>query len=206
MPAIGDNSTLLKPRLVVGLGNPGREYENTRHNIGFMVVDALANLHGAKWTHEKRWDCAVAKIANGWLLKPLTYMNLSGQAVSAVSRFYKISPQEVLAVYDDVDLPLGSLRVRLSGGAAGHNGVRSLISHLGGEAFPRVKVGIGWPGGRPPGELMVSHVLGRFQEDENSLVRSSIDRAVETISSAFTRGMEATMNLFNSKDQTTPKS
>ncbi|QIF06145.1 aminoacyl-tRNA hydrolase [Roseimicrobium sp. ORNL1] len=191
----------MKPRLIVGLGNPGRDYEDTRHNIGFMVVDALASQFGASWVSEKRWDCALAKFRGGWLLKPLTYMNLSGEAVSDVSRFYKIEPGEVLAVYDDVDLPLGSLRMRLKGSAAGHNGVRSLISHLGGEEFPRLKVGIAPEGGRPAGDRMVGHVLGRFTEGERPALAQVLGRASDAVRTALHSGVAAAMNIFNRKEQ-----
>ncbi len=191
----------LKPRLIVGLGNPGRDYEDTRHNIGFMVVDTLATqLGAAPWTSEKRWDCALARFSGGWLMKPFTYMNLSGQAVSSVCRFFKLEPREVLAFYDDVDLPLGSLRLRLKGSAAGHNGVRSLISHLGTDEFPRVKVGIGATNGRPAGERMVGHVLGRFTEDERPALLQVIDRTSEAVRSALSAGMETAMNVFNRKE------
>ena len=107
-----DVSTVDKPRLIVGLGNPGRDYEDTRHNAGFMIVDALASQLNAPWTNEKRWGCLLAKFHGGWLLKPLTFMNASGHAVQAVCKFYKINTREVLAIYDDVDLPLGTLRLR----------------------------------------------------------------------------------------------
>jgi len=192
----------VKPRLIVGLGNPGREYEDTRHNIGFMVVDALATQLKASWSHEKRWDCALAKFGGGWLLKPFTYMNASGEAVSAVSRFYKITPEEVLAIYDDVDLPLGTMKFRLSGSAAGHNGVRSLISHLGGPEFPRLKLGIGDDLGRPAGERMVGHVLGKFSENEKPQVQQSVTKALEAVRHALNSGLESAMNLFNRKEPT----
>lgn len=195
----GSPVSSLSPKLIVGLGNPGREYQDTRHNIGFMVVDALANQLQVSWSHEKRWDCALAKFAGGWLLKPFTYMNASGEAVSAVSRFYKIEPEEVLAVYDDVDLPLGTLRFRNGGSAAGHNGVRSLIAHLG-DKFPRLKVGIGAEQGRPAGDRMVGHVLGRFREDEQTLAQISVARAVDAVRMALNSGLDSAMNFFNRKD------
>jgi len=197
---------LVKPRLIVGLGNPGREYEDTRHNIGFMVVDALATQLKASWSHEKRWDCALAKFGAGWLLKPFTYMNASGEAVGAVARFYKITPEEVLAVYDDVDLPLGKMKFRLNGSAAGHNGVRSLISHFGGPEFPRLKIGIGDTDGRPAGERMVGHVLGKFSEEEKPLLQDSIVKAVKAVRYALDAGLEPAMNLFNRKEPTTKPS
>lgn len=196
-------SVPLRPKLIVGLGNPGREYADTRHNIGFMVVDALAGQLSASWNHEKRWDCALAKFSGGWLLKPFTYMNASGQAVSSVCRFYKIQPEEVLAVYDDVDLALGTLRFRLKGGAAGHNGVRSLISHLGTEEFPRLKLGIADSQGRPSGDRMVGHVLGRFSTEEQPLLQTAVTRGTEALRAALTSGLEPAMNLFNRKESTT---
>lgn len=163
-------------------------------------MDALANQFQVSWSHEKRWDCALAKFAGGWLLKPFTYMNLSGEAVSAVSRFYKIEPEEVLAIYDDVDLPVGSMRFRTGGSAAGHKGVRSLIAHLGGEKFPRLKVGIGSEQGRPAGERMVGHVLGCFTEDEKPLVQISVARAMDAVRMALNSGLDTAMNFFNRKD------
>lgn len=196
------SSSVAIPRLILGLGNPGREYEDTRHNIGFMVVDALARQLQVPWTVEKHWDCALAKFANGWLLKPLTFMNCSGEAASAVCRFFKIDPREVLAVYDDVDLPLGTVRFRLNGSAAGHNGVRSLISHLGGENFPRLKMGITAGHGRPAGDRMIGHVLGKFSADEKPQVQSVIQRATEAIQSAMKSGLESAMNLYNRKEET----
>lgn len=194
---------LATPRLIAGLGNPGREYKDTRHNIGFIVVDALASRLQASWTHEKNWDCELAKFSGGWLLKPHTFMNASGEAVAAVCRFYKIDAREVLAVHDDVDLPLGALRFRVGGSAAGHNGVRSLITQLAGENFSRLKIGIAEEGGRPAGERMVDHVLGRFSEAEQSKVRETTDRAVEALCCALHSGLESAMNLYNRKESTT---
>jgi PTH1 family peptidyl-tRNA hydrolase len=193
----------VKPRLIVGLGNPGRDYEDTRHNIGFMVVDALASQLNAAWAHEKRWDCALAKFSPGWLLKPFTYMNACGEAVSSVCRFFKIEPREVLAVYDDVDLPLGTLRFRTSGSAGGHNGVRSLVSHLGGEDFPRLKLGIAPESGRPSGERMVGHVLGRFSAEEKPALQETLARATEAVRASLSDGLESAMNRFNRKEPTT---
>ncbi|MFZ4765157.1 MAG: aminoacyl-tRNA hydrolase [Roseimicrobium sp.] len=184
----------------MGLGNPGREYEDTRHNIGFMVVDALASQMKTTWSHERRWDCALAKLAGAWLLKPFTYMNASGEAVSSVCRFYKLEPRDVLAVYDDVDLPLGALRFRLNGSAAGHNGVRSLISHLGGEDFPRLKLGIGTESGRPGGDRMVAHVLGRFGETERPLLQDIVHKATQAVRCAMDSGLDAAMGFYNRKE------
>lgn len=192
------------PRLIVGLGNPGRDYEDTRHNVGFMVVDALASQLKAAWTAERSWDCRLAKFSGGWLIKPQTFMNLSGTAVSHVCRFFKIRPEEILAIYDDVDLPLGALRMRAKGSAGGHNGVRSLIAHLGTDEFPRIKVGIGGQIGRPQGERMADHVLGRFSEDEKPLVQDAVTRAKEATLLTLRSGLAAAMNLFNRKEPTQP--
>ena len=185
----------------MGLGNPGREYEDTRHNIGFMIVDALAAQLHAPWTQERRWDCLLAKFSGCWLLKPLTYMNNSGSAVAAVCRFFKIESREVLAVYDDVDLPLGTLRFRMSGSAAGHNGVRSLIAHLGGKDWPRLKVGISSAkSGRPEGSRMVGHVLGSFSTEEKPQVESAVKRATQAVQSTLKDGLVAAMNFYNRKE------
>ena len=185
------------PRLIVGLGNPGETYRDTRHNIGFMVLDEIARRMGAAFREEKRWSGLVAKYTGGYLLKPLTFMNDSGRAVQAVGHFYKAVPAQTLVVYDDVDLPLGRLRFRTSGSAAGHNGIRSLISSLGSDEFPRLKVGIAPEDGRPAGERMVGHVLGKFRAEEQPALQVVIQRAADAVLSAVDRGLEAAMNVFN---------
>ena len=187
-------------RLIVGLGNPGRDYQDTRHNVGFMIVDALASQLQAAWTTEKRWDCAVAKFSRGWLMKPLTYMNASGRAAHGLAQFYKIAPAEVLAVYDDVDLPFGTLRFKPKGSAAGHNGLKSMIQHFGGDDFPRLKVGIASPSGRPAGDRMIGHVLGKFSPDEQAGLPTTISRATQAIRTALDSGLDAAMLLFNRKE------
>ncbi|WP_461527977.1 aminoacyl-tRNA hydrolase [Prosthecobacter sp.] len=185
------------PRLIVGLGNPGETYRDTRHNIGFMVLDEIARRMGAAFREEKRWSGLVAKFTGGYLLKPLTFMNDSGRAVQSVGHFYKASPAQTLVVYDDVDLPLGRLRFRTSGSAAGHNGIRSLISSLGSDEFPRLKVGIAPADGRPAGERMVGHVLGKFSAEEQPALQTVIQRAADAVLSAVDRGLETAMNVFN---------
>ncbi|MFZ2281985.1 MAG: aminoacyl-tRNA hydrolase [Prosthecobacter sp.] len=185
------------PRLIVGLGNPGETYRDTRHNIGFMVLDEIARRMGAAFREEKRWSGLVAKFTGGYLLKPLTFMNDSGRSVQSVGHFYKASPAQTLVVYDDVDLPLGRLRFRTSGSAAGHNGIRSLISSLGSDEFPRLKVGIAPADGRPAGERMVGHVLGKFSAEERPVLESVIQRAADAVLSAVDRGLETAMNVFN---------
>ncbi len=185
------------PRLIVGLGNPGETYRDTRHNIGFMVLDEIARRMGAAFREEKRWTGLVAKFTGGYLLKPLTFMNESGRSVQSVGHFYKASPAQTLVVYDDVDLPLGRLRFRSSGSAGGHNGIRSLISSLGSDEFPRLKVGISPADGRPAGERMVGHVLGKFRAEEQTELQIVIQRAADAVLSAVDRGLEAAMNVFN---------
>lgn len=191
----------LKPRIVVGLGNPGIEYRDTRHNIGFMVVDELARLSGVSFTEEKRWHGLVAKAGSLILVKPTTYMNDSGRCVQALAQFYKTAVQELLVIYDDVDLPLGRIRMRLAGSAGGHNGLKSLIRSLGSDAFPRLKLGISTPSGRPAGERLVGHVLGKFRDDERTELAIMISRATDAVRSACQSGLESAMNLFNRKEE-----
>ena len=202
----GDETTLrtaggLKPRLIIGLGNPGIEYRDTRHNIGFMVADEMARLSGFSFTEEKRWHGWVAKLPGAFLLKPSTFMNESGRCVQAVSQFYKIPVQETLVIYDDVDLPLGRMRMRLAGSAGGHNGLKSMIRSLGTDAFPRLKLGIATSSGRPSGERLVGHVLGKFREDERTELAIMIQRATDAIRLACQSGLETAMNHFNRKEE-----
>lgn len=186
-----------RPRLIVGLGNPGENYRDTRHNIGFMVLDEIARRLGASFREEKRWTGLVAKFTGGHLLKPLTFMNESGRSVQAVGHFYKTLPAQTLVVYDDVDLPLGRLRFRSNGSAAGHNGIRSLIATLGTQEFPRLKVGIAAESGRPAGERMVGHVLGTFRAEEQPALQSVIKRAADAVLATLDKGLDAAMNVFN---------
>ncbi len=190
----------IAPRLIVGLGNPGIEYHDTRHNIGFMVVDELARRLKISFTEEKRWHGMVAKFPGGWLLKPQTFMNDSGRSVRALGQFYKITPAETLAIYDDVDLTLGRTRLRLAGSAGGHNGMKSLISTLGTDAFPRLKLGIATESGRPDGDRLVGHVLGKFREDEKPTLQIIIQRAADAVIASLQSGLGAAMNLFNRND------
>lgn len=182
-------------RLLVGLGNPGREYAGTRHNVGWMILDRLAASAGARFVLEKKWRAEVARVQGLWLVKPQTFMNLSGEAVGAVASFYRIAPAECLAVYDDKDLPFGVLRLREDGSAGGHNGMKSLISHLGTASFPRLRFGIGAP--RAGGPDTVGHVLGGFNEAERGLLEKRLDRAVEALNYAARLGFPKAMNLFN---------
>jgi PTH1 family peptidyl-tRNA hydrolase len=179
-------------RLLVGLGNPGREYRETRHNVGFMILDRLAARERAEFRTEKSWHADLARAGDLLLCKPLTYMNLSGQAVRPVSQFYKIEPAQVLVILDDMALPLGKLRLRPSGSHGGHNGLESVIEHFGTQAIPRLRVGIG-----SAERDAVDHVLGRFALEEKAALEQSLDRALEAIDCARTRGLEAAMNAYN---------
>ncbi len=182
------------PRLLVGLGNPGSRYADTRHNVGFMLLDRIAAGRGLRFDSEKRWRADIAKDGDRYLLKPQTYMNDSGVAVGRVAAFYKIEPAEVLVIYDDMDLPLGRLRLRPGGSAGGHNGVRSIIAHLGTDAFPRLRIGIGKRGG---GGAQTGHVLGKFREEERSELENSLKNALLATAQIATEGLSAAMNRFN---------
>jgi peptidyl-tRNA hydrolase, PTH1 family len=183
-------------RLVAGLGNPGSEYAATRHNIGFMVVDQLAAQFGSTWEKsvpQAREDALSAKCGAVLLIKPINFMNRSGYPLFAVAQFYKIEPQQILIVLDDLALPLGRLRLRARGGPGGHNGLESIIVQFGTEEIPRLRVGIG----QAPREGYVDYVLSRFFDEEKPLVRSTIGRAVDAVKCAIDNGLVSAMNTFN---------
>jgi PTH1 family peptidyl-tRNA hydrolase len=184
-------------RLIVGLGNPGREYAETRHNAGFMVLDRLAAGAGARFRMEKKWQAEVAVLGDVWLCKPQTYMNLSGESASAIGHFYKIEPAQVLVVLDDLALPLGRLRLRESGSAGGQKGLASILQHLGTQAIPRLRVGIGAAEGDAS-----SHVLGRFSPEERPVLDGAVARAAEAIEFAQSHGFAAAMNKYNQTSTT----
>ncbi len=179
--------------MIAGLGNPGIEYERTRHNVGFNVVDSLASEWGLSWQHSKSWHALWAKGEKAILVKPASYMNRSGEGLSAVVNFYKIAPAEVLVVLDDLALELGRLRFRTEGGTGGHNGLESIIVHLGTEAIPRLRIGIG----AAPSEGAVDYVLGRFFEEEIPVLEKTIERAADAVKCAIDKGVLSAMNLFN---------
>ncbi|MCM1982734.1 aminoacyl-tRNA hydrolase [Lyngbya confervoides] len=198
------------PLLVVGLGNPGQKYEKTRHNVGFEVVDLLAQRWGIALREERRlkgqWGQGQGPAGQPLaLLKPTTYMNRSGAAVRAVLDWYKWPAQSVLAVYDDMDLPLGRLRLRLSGSAGGHNGMRSLISCLGTQDFPRLRLGIDSPKcPRVTDADTVSYVLGRFTAAEQGIVTEILARAADAVECALQQGVPKAMNRYNQQITTHP--
>ncbi|GAB6877702.1 aminoacyl-tRNA hydrolase [Thermaerobacter litoralis] len=185
------------PRIIVGLGNPGPEYEGTRHNVGFAVVDALARrLRTAGWRRGFRslWTEGAWRGQPVLLLKPQTYMNLSGEAVEQACRALRAEPAEVLVVYDDLDLPPGHLRLRPGGRAGGHRGVASIIEALGRDDFPRLRVGIGRP---PAGVDAAEYVLAPFTAEEQALMAAAVQRAAEAVLAVLSTGLDRAMSRYN---------
>lgn len=192
---------LIIPQLIVGLGNPKPKYYKTRHNIGFDVVDAIADSWQISWKENRRFQGLFAEglAPHGSkmrLLKPLTYMNRSGQSVRAVTDWYNLAPQSVLVIYDDMDLPIGRLRLRLSGSAGGHNGMKSIISHLGSKDFPRLRIGIGKSDNK---DETVNHVLGKFAPIEAKAIAEVLQLAVDAVEFSLKEGIEKTMSIYNSR-------
>jgi PTH1 family peptidyl-tRNA hydrolase len=186
-------------KLIVGLGNPGRQYDETRHNVGFMVLDRLAAASGVVFQSAPKWQCHLAKLPDDGtlLVKPQTFMNLSGHAIRQIAAFHKWQPEDMLVVYDDASLPLGTLRFREKGSAGGHNGIKSTIEHLGTDAFPRLKIGIG---ASQPGK-MTGHVLGKFSPDERPLVENTLATALEAVQLARSQGIAAAANRHHTRIQ-----
>jgi len=193
----------VKPVLVVGLGNPGREYEGTRHNVGFAALDRLAERLKCSFRRKSRFSAQVAEAGGGeagkvTLAKPQTFMNRSGCAVQALLVWLKIGPAQLLVVVDDADLPLGQIRLRASGGSGGHNGLRSIIEALGGnEEFARLRIGIGRTA--PVGTDITGHVLGRFAPAECEVAEQAVGSAVEAMECCLQDGLVEAMNRFNRK-------
>jgi PTH1 family peptidyl-tRNA hydrolase len=204
--------------LIVGLGNPGAEYERTRHNIGFMAIDRFATSSSISLGKEKRFygifgegrsSSRLASSGKIRLLKPTTFMNLSGQSVRACADWFKCKPENILVIYDDMDLPLGKLRLRPSGSAGGHNGMKSIISHLGTQNFPRLRLGIGRGGNKgefeegaiatKANQNVTSHVLGGFTASENKIVTDLLQLTESTVTSILADGFEKAMSLYNSR-------
>jgi PTH1 family peptidyl-tRNA hydrolase len=196
-------------RLLVGLGNVGRQHDGTRHNIGFAAVDALALRHRVEFSFSSKWNADLAKVVQEggndfWLMKPRTLMNLSGTAVASFAHFFQITPAEVLVVLDDVMLPLGTTRLRCSGSSGGQRGLESVLIHFSTEAVPRLRLGVGSASKESDQEMarasripLSDYVLARFESQEIPHVETAIDRAIEAIQSIQERGYEVAMNLYN---------
>lgn len=185
--------------IIAGLGNPGREYENTRHNAGFMVLDALADKLGADISERKHKALCGKAVIGGQkviLLKPQTYMNSSGESIRAAADYYKVAPEDILVIYDDISLAPGQLRIRAKGSAGGHNGIKSIIAHLGTQEFPRVKVGIGE---KPPRMDLADYVLGHFSEGEKRIMADAVKEAADAVYEIVNVGIEQAMNDHNRK-------
>ena len=184
--------------LVVGLGNPGQKYANTRHNMGFLTVDLLAEKAGVKLNKVKfksAYNILNFAGCKCLVMKPQTYMNLSGEAVREAAQFYKVPADHVLVIYDDVSLPVGKLRVRPTGSAGGHNGIKNIIAHLGTQDFPRVKIGTGAPAGG--GADMIDWVIGEPSKAEKKVLLESFERAIDAAACIIEHGCQKAMNDFN---------
>jgi peptidyl-tRNA hydrolase, PTH1 family len=187
--------------LVVGLGNPGKKYEKTRHNVGFDVVQRLAERGFQGWKVSGNAEISRGTVGEHdvLLVKPMTFMNLSGDAVGAISHFYKIEPGNIVVVHDELDFELGRVGVKVGGGHGGHNGLRSIMAHVGRE-FPRVRVGVGKPVSKEEG---ADHVLSRFDKGEVSRVDEAVAKAGEAVAVIIEKGAQAAMNQFNRRDEAT---
>lgn len=184
-------------KIIAGLGNPGPEYSATRHNVGFLAVEELAKRWGAEaW--RSRHEALCAEYRGGsepvLLVKPQTYMNLSGVAVGELMRWYKLGAADIIVIYDDLDLPAGKLRLRPQGGSGGHKGIESLLVHLGSDTFCRIRIGIGRP---PAGWETANYVLGRFTPEETPLMAAAIERAAAAAECILKQGIDKAMNLYS---------
>lgn len=185
------------PLLIVGLGNPGRGYRHNRHNVGFMVVELLAKELGLQFTRRQ----SKAQVASGRLggrkvilAKPQTFMNLAGESVASLARFHRVALTDLIVVCDELDLPLGTIRLRPVGGSTGHNGLRSIFEHLGSQDFPRLRIGIG----RPPGRMdPADYVLQDFGDAEREILSEALDRAAHSVRAFAVEGIEAAMTRYN---------
>lgn len=187
-------------KMIVGLGNIGKEYETTRHNIGFMVADAIAKKHEVSFNKEER-DAMVAEFHVGGekilIIKPTTFMNDSGVAVGQFARFYNIAPKDIVIIHDDMDLPVGFLRIRPNGSSGGHNGIKSVQSHLGTDGFVRFRVGIGHPVHEH--KVVLDYVLTKFNQEEQKIMTNTIDNVANAADAWITDELEKVMNKYNSK-------
>lgn len=184
-------------KLIIGLGNPGKPYEHTRHNIGFDVIDELANRWNAP-LNQSKFNGMYASVHHPEgkviLLKPLTYMNLSGESVRPLMDYFDIDVEDIIVIYDDLDLETGKLRLRAKGSAGGHNGIKSLIQHLGTQEFNRIRVGVNRP---PAGMKVADYVLSKFSKDDQVVVKEAIDKSCDAVETALKKPFLEVMNQFN---------
>lgn len=189
----------------MGLGNPGREYADTRHNAGFWFVDQLARQHGLEFHTEAKFYGSVCRISEDdhdcWLLKPNTFMNESGRSVAALAHFYRIPAERILVAHDEIDLPPGYVRLKEQGGHGGHNGLRDVIKHLSEDAFVRLRVGVGHPGDR---DLVTPYVLGRATQAERDAIQTAIDDAMEVMPMVIEGGLQQAMNTLHTQPPDAP--
>ncbi|MBW4654184.1 MAG: aminoacyl-tRNA hydrolase [Kaiparowitsia implicata GSE-PSE-MK54-09C] len=202
-------STPIVPQLIVGLGNPGSKYDKTRHNVGFDVIEALARRWHVSLSEHRKFqglfgEGLAPNRARMRLLKPTTYMNLSGQSIRAVTDWFKLPPESVLVIYDDMDLPVGRLRLRLSGSAGGQKGMKSAIAHLGTQDFPRLRLGIGNPKTANADKDTISHVLGQFSKAEAQIMAEVVALACDAIELSLKDGVAKAMSLYNNRDLSVP--
>jgi peptidyl-tRNA hydrolase, PTH1 family len=198
---VGKPALSSRIQLIVGLGNPGSQYEQTRHNAGFWFVEALARQHGASFKNESKFHGEACKLSiageDVWLLKPMTFMNRSGQGIAALARFYKIDTANILVAHDELDLPPGDIRLKQGGGHGGHNGLRDTIEKLGNNRdFQRLRIGIGHPG---HASQVTGYVLGKAQADEQQLMDEAIDSALKVMPLAIGGEMQKAMNQLHGK-------
>ena len=181
-------------KLIVGLGNPGKEYKYTRHNVGFILLDNY--LKNERWLTKDNYEYVIKTINNEKVifLKPLTYMNLSGECIRPVCDYYKVDPSECIVAFDDISLEPGKIRIRKKGSAGGHNGIKSIISCLGTDAFPRLKFGVG---DKPKQMDLADYVLGRFNSEDEAIVAKELEKACNAIECMVTEGYDAAMNKYN---------
>lgn len=185
--------------IIAGLGNPTKEYDKTRHNVGFEVIDRLADRYDIDVSERKhRAFCGKGMIEGQkvLLVKPQTFMNLSGESLRSVVDYYKVTPEELVVIYDDISLPPGQLRIRLKGSAGGHNGIKNIIAHLGTQEFPRIKVGVG---AKPPRMDLKDYVLSRFSKGEQELMDEAFQEAAQAVAMMIGEGADRAMNHFNTK-------
>lgn len=186
-------------KLVVGLGNPTIKYDKTRHNVGFEVIDELADKYNIAldtMKHKGMYGKGKIEGQSVILLKPMTFMNLSGESVALVSKYYKVAPEDIIVIYDDINLDVGRLRIREKGSAGGHNGMKNIIAHLGTEEFPRIRVGVGM---KPPRMDLADYVLSHFSEDEQALMNQGYDKACEALKLLLLDEIPQAMNQYNGK-------